>query len=187
MAYNINMQKTLALSVFSMLFLSFFNFNFVNAQISKNNSGIGSGSQTTNNPGIGSGSKVCIADDLKKYYSICCIDNFATNQALCTANNQNPSNFQLQVRLNNPLAKNGINTIPDAVQAFMSAIVRISVPFIIVFFIWSGLSFILASGNAEAIKNAKNMFLYTIIGTLLILGAWTITNAIVGTINSIGV
>jgi hypothetical protein len=29
------------------------------------------------------------------------------------------------------------------------------------------------------------MFLYTIIGTLLILGAWAITNAIIGTVNTI--
>ena len=62
---------------------------------------------------------------------------------------------------------------------------KIALPFIVVFFIWSGLSFILARGNPEGIKKAKNMFLYTIIGTLLILGAWAITNAIIGTVNTI--
>ena len=92
------------------------------------------------------------------------------------------SDFKLQVRINNPLK---VDTIEGAIQLFMSMVLRIAIPFIIVFFIWSGLSFILARGNPEKIKTAKKMFWYTIIGTLLILGAWTITNAIIGTVNSI--
>ena len=155
-----NMKKFIFLSIFSLFIFS--NFNFVGAQVSNNNSGIGSGSQTTDNTGIGPGSLPII-----------------------TPSSQN-SNFKLQVKLDNPLAKNGINTINDAVKAFMGAIVRIAIPFIVVFFIWSGLSFILARGNEKKILEAKNMFLYTIIGTLLILGAWAITNAIVGTVNSLG-
>jgi uncharacterized membrane protein YraQ (UPF0718 family) len=92
-------------------------------------------------------------------------------------------NTPTSVKLMNPLK---VNTIQDAVKAFMSAIVRIAIPFIVVFFIWSGFNFIVARGNEKKITDAKNMFLYTIIGTLLILGAWVITNAIVGTVNSIG-
>lgn len=92
------------------------------------------------------------------------------------------SDFNLQVRLNNPLK---VDTIEEALALFMSMVLRIAIPFIIVFFIWSGLSFVLARGNAEKIKTAKRMFWYTVIGSLLILGAWTITNAIIGTVNSI--
>ncbi len=92
------------------------------------------------------------------------------------------SDFHLNVRINNPLK---VDTIEGAIKLFMDAILRIAIPFIIIFFIWSGLSFILARGNPEKIKTAKKMFWYTIIGTLLILGAWTITNAIIGTVNSI--
>ncbi len=90
--------------------------------------------------------------------------------------------FKLGIKLNNPLK---VNTIQDAIKFFLNTIMKIALPFIVVFFIWSGLSFILARGNPEGIKKAKNMFLYTIIGTLLILGAWAITNAIIGTVNTI--
>ncbi len=90
--------------------------------------------------------------------------------------------FPLRVKLNNPLK---VDTIREAIKLFMDAVVKIAIPFIVVFFIWSGLKFILAQGNPEAIKKAKTMFWYTVIGTLLILGAWGITNAIVGTINAI--
>ncbi len=94
----------------------------------------------------------------------------------------NGSGFALKIKINNPLK---VATIQDAIKLFMNAVLKIALPFIVVFFIWSGLSFVLARGNPEKIKTAKNMFLYTIIGTLLILGAWTITNAIIGTVNSI--
>ena len=92
------------------------------------------------------------------------------------------NNFKLDVKIKNPLK---ITTVQEAVALFVNAIVRLSIPVIVIFFLWSGLSFILARGNPEGIKKAKNMFFYTIIGTLLILGAWTITNAIIGTVNTL--
>lgn len=90
--------------------------------------------------------------------------------------------FKLNIKFTNPLK---VNTIQDAIKLFVNGIVRIAIPIIVIFFLWSGLSFVLALGNPEKIKKAKDMFFYTVIGTLLILGAWTITNAIIGTVNSI--
>ncbi len=92
------------------------------------------------------------------------------------------TDFPLKVKLENPLK---VDSIQDAIKLFMDAVVKIAIPFIVVFFIWSGIQFILAQGKPEAIKKAKAMFWNTLIGTLLILGAWAITDAIVGTINSI--
>lgn len=105
-----------------------------------------------------------------------CFSQTATNSS------SGASDFELQVRINNPLK---VDTIQGAIQLFMNAVLRIALPFIIIFFIWSGFSFVLARGNPTKIETAKKMFWYTIIGTLLILGAWTITNAIIGTVNSI--
>ncbi len=99
-----------------------------------------------------------------------------------TNNSGQASGFQLDVRLQNPLK---VNTIQDAVKFFVDTLLKIAIPFIVIFFLWAGLKFILAQGKPEKIKEAKQMFWYTIIGTLLILGAWTITNAIIGTVNSI--
>ncbi len=100
------------------------------------------------------------------------------------AGNSMPSNNTtlLSVRLENPLK---VNTVQDAIKYFVNALIRIAIPFIVVFFIWSGLQFILAQGNPDKLGKAKKTFLYTIIGTLLILGAWAITNAIIGTVNTL--
>ncbi|MDB5255265.1 MAG: hypothetical protein JWL92_641 [Candidatus Nomurabacteria bacterium] len=93
------------------------------------------------------------------------------------------TNQGLNIQLQNPLS--GISTIPEAINKILSIVIRIALPLIILAFIWAGLKFIFARGKPDQLKEAKNMFLYTIIGTLLILGAWTITSAIVGTVNSI--
>jgi len=98
------------------------------------------------------------------------------------AGNFPTTEFPLLIRLKNPLK---VDTIEEAISLFMDAVVKIAIPFIVVFFIWAGLKFILAQGNATKLEEAKKMFWYTVIGTLLILGAWAITDAIVGTINSI--
>lgn len=92
------------------------------------------------------------------------------------------SGFLLDVKLQNPLK---VSTIGEAIKFFVTTLLKIAIPFIVVFFIWAGLKFILAQGKPDKIKEAKNMFWFTIIGTLLILGAYTITNAIIGTINSV--
>lgn len=113
----------------------------------------------------------------------------ATGQPASQAATQTSSNlsgqsggFLLDVKLQNPLK---VDNIKDAVKFFVNTLIKIAIPVIVVFFIWSGLKFILAQGKPDEITKAKQMFWYTIIGTLLILGAWTITNAIIGTVNSI--
>jgi hypothetical protein len=92
------------------------------------------------------------------------------------------SGLCLNIAIKNPLK---VDTIQEAIKLFMDAVLKIAIPFIVLAFLWSGFSFVLARGNSEKVTKAKNMFVFTIIGTLLILGAWTITNAIIGTVNSI--
>lgn len=92
------------------------------------------------------------------------------------------SGFALAVKIDNPLK---VNTIGEAVALLVRTIIKLALPVIVLFFIWSGLKLILAMGNEREITKAKDMFFYTVIGTLLILGAWTITNVIIGTVNTI--
>ncbi len=102
-------------------------------------------------------------------------------QTTGVASNENAGGL-LQIKLKNPLK---VDNIGDAITFFLNTLIKIAIPFIVVFFIWAGLKFILAQGKPEELKKARMMFWYTIIGTLLILGAWTIANAIIGTVNSI--
>lgn len=89
---------------------------------------------------------------------------------------------QICLGIKNPLK---VDSIQGALKLFMDAVLRIAIPFIVIFFIWSGFNMIAARGNKEKLGDAKKMFWYTILGTLLILGAWTITNILIGTINTV--
>lgn len=132
------------------------------------NNTVTSGNVTQNSPGTGAGTA-----------------NNAGSGSSATRNNpgvSSPTSFDLGLHIDNPLK---VATIQDAVKFFVTTIVKIAIPLIVISFIWSGLSFIFAQGRPESVKKAKNIFFNTVIGTLLILGAWTITNAIVGTVNSI--
>lgn len=93
------------------------------------------------------------------------------------------SGFDLNVHLENPLHET--TTIPQALALIMRALFKIAIPVIVFFFLWTGLSYILALGKPEKLKEVHKMFLWTVIGTLLVLGAYTITNILVGTINTI--
>ena len=88
----------------------------------------------------------------------------------------------VQVRLKNPLK---VDDIQSAIKLFFNAVLKIAMPIIIIFLIWSGFRFIFARGNPTEIGKAKQMFWWTVVGTLLVLGAWAITNAIIGTVNSV--
>lgn len=124
---------------------------------------------------------------MKKMLIACCVlvivlscASFALAQQ--TDSSATASGFNLAVKINNPLK---VNTIGEAIALVVRTIIKVGIPIIVIFFLWSGLKFILAMGNEKEITAAKNMFFYTVIGTLLILGAWTITNAIIGTVNAI--
>lgn len=92
------------------------------------------------------------------------------------------SSFDLNIKLQNPLKA---TTIQEAIALFMRIIIKLAIPVIILMYLWVGFSYILALGNPEKIKKVHNLLLYTVIGTLLVFGAWAITNAIVGTINAV--
>ncbi|HTH93137.1 MAG TPA: pilin [Candidatus Paceibacterota bacterium] len=113
---------------------------------------------------------------------------FNTNTSSSSSNSSSSGggsvqNAPLNIHLINPLT--GVSTIPDVINKILSIVIRVALPLIILFFIWSGLTFIFAQGNPTKIQTAKRMFFYTVIGMLLILGAWVITNAIIGTVNAI--
>jgi hypothetical protein len=88
----------------------------------------------------------------------------------------------LELKIKNPL---GVTSIEDVIQKIMGVIVKLAIPVIICFFLYAGFSFITAQGDKEQLKKAKNMFLQTVIGAIIILGAWTIAAAIVSTVNLI--
>ncbi len=96
---------------------------------------------------------------------------------------------------NNPQASSDIEKLEDPLGPNVSLeglllklfeiVLYVGVPLVAFFLIWSGFMFVSAQGNPEKIETAKSRLVWTIIGAVLLLGAWTISQAIKGTIEDI--
>ena len=77
----------------------------------------------------------------------------------------------------------------SSVQGFIAGallvMVKVALPFITLAFVYSGYLFISAQGKIDQLTKAKTNFLYTVVGALLILGAWELANLLGGTVSQI--
>src|SRR3989344_919721 len=76
-----------------------------------------------------------------------------------------------------------------SISAFIAALLRIvatiAFPIIVLFMIYAGFLFVSARGNPDKLTEAKRIFLWTLIGALIILGAEAISIAIQRTVKDI--
>ena len=87
-------------------------------------------------------------------------------------------------RIENPLHA---KTLSDFLRDLFRAIVKIGLPIVVLFIVWSGFLFIKARGNTTELTTAKKNFMYVILGTTIFLGAWAIAEMIAATIKQLGV
>lgn len=88
------------------------------------------------------------------------------------------------ILLNNPLGDN-VKDIPTFVQKLLEVVMKVGVPLVAVAIIYTGYLFISAQGNPEKLKKAKDAILYVFIGSMILLGAYVIAQALHGTISAI--
>ncbi len=84
----------------------------------------------------------------------------------------------------NPLARE-YSSIPTFIQGALKALVVIALPIITFFFVYSGFMFVMARGNEAQLTKARKNFLYVVIGAVLILGAWILSQLIAGTVSQL--
>jgi hypothetical protein len=85
--------------------------------------------------------------------------------------------------IENPLGDG--STLPAFIQSLLGIIVRAGIPLVVLALIYTGFRFVEARGNPEKITKAKHLLLYTLIGSAVVLGAWTIATILTNTINLI--
>lgn len=84
--------------------------------------------------------------------------------------------------LENPLR---FGSIEGFIEGVLRAIVVISIPIIVAFMVFAGFKYIAARGNPGKIGEANKNFMYVIIGTIMILGAWVLATLIGGTVTQL--
>ena len=84
--------------------------------------------------------------------------------------------------LQNPTS---FTTIAQFIRGALDAVVAIGLPIISLFMVYAGFMYVKARGNPEQLSKAHQNFLYVIIGTILILGAWVLATLIGGTVSQL--
>ena len=87
--------------------------------------------------------------------------------------------------MTNPLGNN-INSFCGLIKAILGAVIQIGIPVAVLFIVFAGFKFVLARGNPEKLREARQNLLYTLIGIGIFLGAWLIAVVIANTVNSLG-
>ncbi len=77
------------------------------------------------------------------------------------------------------------DNLQDFIQSFIKGVLVIGIPILVLFIIYAGFLYVKAQGNPGELEVAHRTLLYTIIGAALLLGAFVIANAIVGTVSEI--
>ena len=85
-------------------------------------------------------------------------------------------------QIENPLRWNSLN---EALAGIMSIAVKIGGIVAVFFFVWTGWKFIAAQGKKEDISKAKDQLMWTVVGTLLLLGADIVATLITNSINTV--
>jgi hypothetical protein len=84
--------------------------------------------------------------------------------------------------LTNPLAGGNINDIPTLVETLLRIVLVVGVPLIALAIIYAGFKFVTAQGNPEKLKEAKETFLWVIVGAAILLSAYAIAVGIQSTV-----
>lgn len=124
-----------------------------------NSGGTGNGGGGGNNSGTGGGGTATTTDD----------------------NTANTLGWPSQV-IENPLQVSDLNNF---VVGLLNALIKIGIPIMVVFLVYSGLRLVMARGNEKELADAKKNLLWVIIGAAILLGGWTIVKVLKGTFNEI--
>ena len=84
--------------------------------------------------------------------------------------------------LNNPLQ---FQNITSFIANVLKVVVLVSLPIVTLFFVIAGYKFISAQGNPEKLKVARANFLWSVLGALLLLGAWVVATLIGATVSQL--
>lgn len=84
--------------------------------------------------------------------------------------------------LSNPIQA---NSFYDLITAIVNVLLAIGIPVAVIFIIYAGFLFVTAGGSEEQVKKAKEMLIWTLAGTALLVGAKTIALALQSTVTSL--
>ena len=86
-------------------------------------------------------------------------------------------------KLKNPIPN--VETLEQFIGVILRGVIKVGIPLVVVMIIYSGFLFVTALGNTEKLTQAKSAFMWSLIGTAVLLGSWAIAELIVDTVTTI--
>lgn len=122
---------------------------------------------------------------IRKFFSVILASTFLLALATVTyaqgTTNPPASRPGLTYELKSPLA---FSSLPEFIEAILGVIIVILTPIIVLFIIFAGFKYVTAQGNPAKIQEATKALTYAVIGGVLIIGAFAITQIIKGLVDS---
>ena len=91
---------------------------------------------------------------------------------------------QISSKIDNPLGPT-ITTLPVFIAKILDIVVLVGLPIAVFFIIYSGFLLVMAQGDPKKLETGKLAFLYSVIGTAILIVAKIISAAIFATIDSL--
>lgn len=85
--------------------------------------------------------------------------------------------------IQNPIPN--INSIEGLIKTILEALIKIGIPLVALAIVYSGFLFVAARGKPDALKKAKDAFIYSLIGGVILLGAWAIATLLKDTVDAL--
>lgn len=93
---------------------------------------------------------------------------------------------RIEIRIENPLAARGVNTISDFLKVVINDLVLpIGALIAVLYIMYAGFLMVTARGDEGQLKDAKAAFTHAAIGTAILLGSWVIAEVVQTTVNSL--
>ncbi|MFA5841855.1 MAG: pilin [Candidatus Paceibacterota bacterium] len=108
-------------------------------------------------------------------------DNFPGTYNIDSNPSQSSGNCE-PGKLCNPIGSTSLSAFLGKIA---DAVLKVGVPIAAIFIIFAGFKFVTAAGDEKAIKDAKQIFWYTIIGTAILLGASLLAKVLTTTVAQI--
>lgn len=84
--------------------------------------------------------------------------------------------------LSNPICTTNLSVF---LANLLKLVAQIAFPIIVLFLVYVGFLFVSSQGNPEKIKEARNYFMWAVVGALLVLGAQALSMAIKATVDQL--
>ncbi len=89
---------------------------------------------------------------------------------------------QAYAQFRNPLT---VNSFEEFIYIIVRTVMTLLFPIVVLMMVYTGFLFVKAQGNPQKISEARKALLWTVIGGMLVLGAYALAMAVKATIDSI--